>query len=219
MTTDILRNVVLHGTGRRAKTSITAGDVPVPVGGKTGTTNDFRNGAFLGFAPRSERDGYTTESGYVIGVYVGYDDNRSMSRGNIRLDGSKAALPAWIITAQGLADAGLLGETPSVELDEGEPWPLNVGNGMARMFVDASTGLAPGDGVEETEAMTLVRQSLVEQVPDLEVPDIERPTRVSPSTEDAELAGRRRQERLQAEAAAEAEAQAEALERSGGVVE
>ncbi len=218
MTVDILRNVVLHGTGRRAKETLTAGGFALPAGGKTGTTNDFKNAAFLGYVPVARRDGYVADGSFTIGVYVGYDDNRPMSVGNIRLDGSKGALPAWILTAQGLSDSGLLGEPPVVDVAEGEPWPLDPSNGMARMFVDPSTGLPSQDGAE-TEAMTLVRKSLVEQAPDLELPTIARPTRVAPSIEEAQEELTRRQRRRQERRERQAEAEAEALERSGGVVE
>ena len=51
LTADILRNVVQHGTGRRAHGTVRAHGHDVPVGGKTGTTNDFKNAAFLGFVP------------------------------------------------------------------------------------------------------------------------------------------------------------------------
>ena len=191
MSADIMRNVVLHGTGWRAREASIAGDHAIPYGGKTGTTNDYRNAAFLGFAPVAKPSGYTMSGGYVVGAYVGYDDNRSMSSGRIKLAGGSGALPAWVGTVQGLADAGLLGEPPTIELEEGEPWPLIVGNGLARLFVDPETGLASADG-EETDAMTLVFKSLVEQEPDLEVPDLERPPRVSPGTEEAVLDSSRR---------------------------
>ncbi|MEN0061035.1 MAG: hypothetical protein AAGA48_02740 [Myxococcota bacterium] len=175
MTADILRNVVLHGTGRRAKTTIAAGDHPIPVGGKTGTTNDFRNAAFIGYAPRAARTGYTVEGGYVIGAYVGYDDNRKMRTGGIILAGASGALPAWIGTIQGMAESGLLGEPPSEVIDEEEPWPLLTGRDLARTFVNASTGLPETE--TETEAMTLVLRSGSDAAPEVEFEVLDRPER------------------------------------------
>jgi hypothetical protein len=99
LTLDILTNVVAHGTGRRALRALPK----VPLAGKTGTTNRFRNAAFLGFVPA--RDGL-----FTLGTYVGYDDNRSMRRGNTVLHGASGALPAWIGTVKGLQGAGLLGD-------------------------------------------------------------------------------------------------------------
>jgi len=102
LTVDILANVVTHGTGRRALRAMP----DIPLAGKTGTTNGFRNAAFLGFAPAKK-------GLFTLGVYVGYDDNRSMRRGNTVLHGASGALPAWIGTIEGLRDAGLLGELES----------------------------------------------------------------------------------------------------------
>jgi hypothetical protein len=158
------------------------------------------------------------EGGFVVGVYVGYDDNRSMKKGRIALAGASGALPAWMATVQGLANSGLLGEPPVVDVVDGEAWPLNHGTEMARMFVDPSSGLPSPEG-EETEAMTLVRKSLVVQEPDLEVPELVRPARVAPSTEMAVVEDERRERKRQQAAEAVAEAEAEKLEASGGVTE
>ncbi|MDP6946673.1 MAG: hypothetical protein QF464_21165, partial [Myxococcota bacterium] len=113
LTADILRHVVMSGTGRRAHRSTWAGEAEVPLGGKTGTTNDFRNAAFMGFAPVAGEEGFTLDAPYSLGVYVGYDDNRSMRSGGIVLAGASGALPTWTLTARGLGQAGLLGEAPA----------------------------------------------------------------------------------------------------------
>jgi len=97
MVVDILTNVVEHGTGARANRAFP----DVVLAGKTGTTNDFRNAAFLGFAP--SRNGLVT-----IGTYVGYDDNRRMSRGNTRLQGSSGALPVWIGAVEGMLGGAIV---------------------------------------------------------------------------------------------------------------
>jgi membrane peptidoglycan carboxypeptidase len=110
ITADILRSVVEWGTGRRARGSTKAGKADVPLGGKTGTTNDFRNAAFLGYAPVGSENKFHLDDAYAIGVYVGYDDNRSMKTKNIVLAGSSGALPTWTMTAQGLGANGRLGD-------------------------------------------------------------------------------------------------------------
>lgn len=117
LTVDILRNVVSHGTGRRA-TRI-AGDFPL--GGKTGTTNDFKNAAFIGHAPIADEKGRLDPSrAYTVAAYVGYDDNRQMVRGNIKLAGSSGALPAWMGTVSGLQSEGLMGKVSfQEELESG----------------------------------------------------------------------------------------------------
>ena len=59
--TSMLEGVVQRGTGTAAKV------LNRPVAGKTGTTNDYKDAWFVGFTPE-----------LVVGVYVGYDQPRSM---------------------------------------------------------------------------------------------------------------------------------------------
>ena len=109
LSAQILHNVVEHGTGRRANGTIKIGEYPVPAFGKTGTTNAYKNAAFLGAVPAEYAGAWSLENGLFIGVYVGYDEPKSMRRGSIRGGGSNAALPVWVLTAQGAAKSGLLG--------------------------------------------------------------------------------------------------------------
>jgi len=133
---DVLRNVVRWGTGRRALGKVKIGEVPVPLVGKTGTTNKYRNAAFAGFVPKASPEGWLWGNAYTLVTYVGYDDNRAMRRGGLRLQGSDGALPVWLSTAEGLAAAGLLGSPPEVPgsgflLEPGE-WaaPVQPGSGL-----------------------------------------------------------------------------------------
>ncbi|RME28651.1 MAG: hypothetical protein D6798_01905, partial [Deltaproteobacteria bacterium] len=159
LTGDILRNVVRWGTGRRANGAITLDGRPVPVAGKTGTTNDYRNAAFVGFVPRvvdgPDGPAWRWGEGYTLAVYVGYDDNRSMRRGGVRLQGASGALPAWILTAQALADTGLLGTTaPDTSewlVEEGlQRVPVAEGSGLAL------PGTSPGAPVDDAGRSILV---------------------------------------------------------------
>jgi penicillin-binding protein 1A len=113
LTVDILRNVVKHGTGRRAL-SVAHG---LPLGGKTGTTNDFKNAAFIGHAPVSRAGVVSWDEAYTVAAYVGYDDNRKMVRNNIKLQGASGALPAWMGTVEALYREGMLGEAGTEEVD------------------------------------------------------------------------------------------------------
>lgn len=115
MVGDILRNVVRHGTGRRALNAVRAGGKVLPVAGKTGTTNEYRNAAFVGFAPRADRDGLGWGDAYTVAAWVGYDDNRSMKRGRLRVQGANGPLPAWLDAMQAMADAGLVGAGDATE--------------------------------------------------------------------------------------------------------
>lgn len=63
MMLDSLQAVVDSGTGKGARVS------GLPVGGKTGTTQDYRDAWFIGMTPD-----------LVVGIWVGNDDNSSMNR-------------------------------------------------------------------------------------------------------------------------------------------
>ncbi len=78
----MLKEVVRAGTATAAKV------FNRPMAGKTGTTNDFQDAWFMGFTP------------YLLtGVYIGYDQPRSMGNGET---GGRAALPIWIAYRQGV---------------------------------------------------------------------------------------------------------------------
>ncbi len=123
--TAMLGAVVNHGTGGRARGRVkpTASTdertkeladlgIAVPLFGKTGTTNSYRNSAFVGFVPgiAAGKDRLAASDGLVVATYVGYDDNREMRRGSIRIAGASGSLPVWIEAARGAARASLLGD-------------------------------------------------------------------------------------------------------------
>ncbi len=74
--TDMLRAVVLEGTGWRLR------KLARPLGGKTGTTNDQADAWFVGFSPE-----------IVTGVWVGHDESLFLGWGET---GSRAAAPIWV---------------------------------------------------------------------------------------------------------------------------
>ena len=73
----ILRDVVRHGTGRKAMV-LGRGDLA----GKTGTTNNQRDAWFCGFVPS-----------LVAVAWVGFDDHKTLGNHEV---GGRAALPMWI---------------------------------------------------------------------------------------------------------------------------
>ena len=73
--TSILQGAVERGTAKKLRT------LKVPLAGKTGTTNDNYDAWFIGFS-----------SNLVIGVYIGFDNPRSLGKFET---GSKAALPIF----------------------------------------------------------------------------------------------------------------------------
>ncbi len=95
LVTSLLQGVVNRGTGAKAR----ALGVEGPVAGKTGTTDGYRDAWFVG---------YTSE--LVIGVWVGFDDERP-----VKLTGSQAALPIW----SQLARRVLSKNTPDFEMPTG----------------------------------------------------------------------------------------------------
>lgn len=72
----LMRGVIKSGTGWKAR------NLPAPIGGKTGTTNEFTNAWFIGFSPT-----------ITVGVWVGYNEPRSLGDEET---GSRAALPIFI---------------------------------------------------------------------------------------------------------------------------
>lgn len=179
MSTDILRNVVLHGTGRRAVTAVKLDDGVVPLGGKTGTTNDYKNAAFAGFAPVMSPAGASAHGGFTVAAYVGYDDNRPMRNGRILLAGASGALPAWIGTIDGMARGGLLGE-PSGEPEDGV-WHLATAPSLVRVPASEDGGLAAeGNWSPGAKGILVPLPSVVER-PSVEFRTADRPTYVRPT--------------------------------------
>ena len=73
---DLLKDVVQRGTGRRARA------IGRPSAGKTGTTNDSIDAWYIGYIPQ-----------LLTGVYVGFDKPKKMGNSET---GSRAAAPIWI---------------------------------------------------------------------------------------------------------------------------
>jgi membrane carboxypeptidase/penicillin-binding protein len=83
---EVLQGVLTVGTGRQSAAYGVAGSA----GGKTGTTDDYRDAWFVGFTPE-----------LAVAVWVGRD------QGTLGLTGSKAALPTWsrFVAASGTQDS------------------------------------------------------------------------------------------------------------------
>ena len=111
--TSFLESVIQseRGTGRRARLQM---GLTRPAAGKTGTTNENVDAWFVG---------YTAD--LVVGVWVGFDKNRSTRR-NYNQEGAKAALPIW---AQFMIDAA-----------RGPEKPFPVPKGIVFREVDKKSG-------------------------------------------------------------------------------
>ncbi len=91
--------------------SIIQHKLKTPIGGKTGTTNDFRDGWFMGISPN-----------LVVGTWVGGDDQWIKFR-NIRFgQGGYMARPIFVKFMQGLESSANIDYDPNVEFvkPEGE---------------------------------------------------------------------------------------------------
>jgi penicillin-binding protein 1A len=73
---ELLQAVTRMGTGARAS------GLKHPLGGKTGTTNDYTDAWFIGFSPS-----------VTCGTWVGYDNRQSLGE---KETGARAALPIWM---------------------------------------------------------------------------------------------------------------------------
>ena len=71
-----LQAVTQHGTGAAAAS------LKHPLGGKTGTTNDYTDAWFIGFSPS-----------VTCGTWIGFDDRQTLGE---KETGARAALPMWM---------------------------------------------------------------------------------------------------------------------------
>ena len=74
--TNMLQGVIQEGTGKKAR------HLGRPLGGKTGTTNNYKDALFIGFSPS-----------IAAGVWVGNDLGETLGD---KETGARAALPIWI---------------------------------------------------------------------------------------------------------------------------
>jgi penicillin-binding protein 1A len=94
-----LRGVVRIPTGTGH--ALDSGRFPIPVMGKTGTTNDFRDALFVGSTYGSE--------GITVAVRIGFDDNRSLGPNET---GGRVALPVFKEIMLGVYREKLIGPVP-----------------------------------------------------------------------------------------------------------
>ena len=121
--TSLMKDVILRGTGSAARKLDRA-----DLAGKTGTTNDHRDGWFVGF-----------NGDLATAVWVGFDDYSSLGRGEF---GAKAALPIWMdYMGSALKDLPLNSlpmppgiSTVLINRQSGLPTVSDDPNGMNEMF-------------------------------------------------------------------------------------
>lgn len=116
--TDMMRSVVEQGTATKAKS------LKLTIAGKTGTSNDSKDTWFVGMT-----------ADVVVGVWIGYDDNTPLGRGEA---GGVTALPAFVDTMKAVGA-------------KNRPFPRPGNVGGAR--IDIVTGLIAADGAPESSTI------------------------------------------------------------------
>ncbi len=140
VTTSMLESVVQRGTGVRAKT------LGRPVAGKTGTSNEERDTWFAG---------YSTEIAAV--VWVGYDDNKPLGRGEA---GGATALPAWVQIMKAAHENKPRAEFPrppgvvmvAIDPKTGKLAPPGFENALDEVFLEGSQPTEVSEGEAGGEA-------------------------------------------------------------------
>ena len=152
----MLRSVFVNGTARSQVNALTVTSpdsqtkLRYPALGKTGTTNDYRNVAFMGAIPTYvvEKEGIALDSVVAIGSYVGFDNNKPLKSGKTRIAGASGGLPQWAAFAR--EEIEILGTPENIDffdismLAEGEV-PLHLANERGQITVDPMSGFYIAD--------------------------------------------------------------------------
>jgi len=114
--TSMMEGAIKRGTGKKLR------NLNLPLAGKTGTTNKNMDAWFLGYTSK-----------LVIGVYVGFDEPKSLGRYET---GAKAALPIFkkFITST---------------VKKKDALPFKVPKNINLVMVDAETGLQPNKSTKK----------------------------------------------------------------------
>lgn len=110
---DMLQGVIQEGTGKQAR------QLNIPIAGKTGTTNDFRDALFVGFSPS-----------VATGVWVGMDNFSPLG---LKETGARTALPIWI------------NFMAATQAESTIPY-FDIPDNMSRILMDPLTGRVAEDG-------------------------------------------------------------------------
>ncbi len=117
----LLQNVVQNGTATAAKS------LGRPIGGKTGTTDNFTDAWFIGFTPS-----------ITAAVWVGFDEKKTLGD---KQSGAVVALPIWIECMKEILKDKPVEDFPSVEMAD------QILNGSSPLHIDDLPSVpAPADG-------------------------------------------------------------------------
>jgi membrane carboxypeptidase/penicillin-binding protein len=119
--TNLFEGVVQHGT------AASAAALKWPLGGKTGTTDDYTDAWFIGFDPD-----------ITLGVWVGFDQKRTIGANQT---GGAAALPIWRDIMQAwIAERRKAVKEPPVFDRPGNVVTVNTARGPEHFIVGTEPG-------------------------------------------------------------------------------
>jgi penicillin-binding protein 1A len=132
--TSMMQDVIKRGTGRKARVL-----GRTDLAGKTGTTNDQKDGWFSGF-----------NQSLVATAWVGFDKLEPLGRGET---GGRSALPMWI-------------DYMAVALDGVKAHKREQPDGMVTVRIDPATGLLAGSGQSDAVFETFREEYVPQQSSD-----------------------------------------------------
>ncbi|MBI4264357.1 MAG: PBP1A family penicillin-binding protein [Acidobacteria bacterium] len=121
--THLLRGVVLRGTGAAARA------LDWPLGGKTGTVDDYTDAWFVGFDPN-----------ITVGVWVGYDEKKPLGEPET---GATAALPIWMDFMRAYIDARGDRQNPPEFEAPGNIVFMTLDSGIQEAFINGTQPQVP----------------------------------------------------------------------------
>ncbi len=105
--------------------------------GKTGTTDDFKDAWFIGYNRK-----------LVTGIWVGFDDNHSLGKGQ---SGATAALPSWPYIMREAIYLDSPKDSKGRPIINGAEYRFDKKpNGIVKIRISKATGLLPTNPYEET---------------------------------------------------------------------
>jgi len=129
------------GTGAGIRWQPKAGEFPSisykwDAAGKTGTTDDFRDGWFIGYNKK-----------LVTGIWVGFDDFSSLGA---RQSGAVAAVPAWPFIMKKSIQLDSPKNSSGRPIVDSSLYQFDEPTGLVKVKISKETGLLPKNAFEET---------------------------------------------------------------------
>jgi len=130
--TNLMQSVTEDGTG----VGIRWRGYKWTAGGKTGTTDDFRDAWFIGYNRK-----------LVTGIWVGFDNNDSLGKSQ---SGATAALPAWPYIMKKAIELDSPLNNQGRPIIDGSRYEFDKPDNIITKTISKETGLLPANRYEET---------------------------------------------------------------------